>query len=326
MGFWFFFTDIKKMIGKLVHVTISDYLIITFFISLSSQVDLYCIISEKYNKPIPEMGTDTMWNTYFTDPSKNPLGKKNRLNFKYTYDSTTVSWYYVRCGMSVQLLKAFFYGQQKNNKSFPLITEITLLLENIKWDQTNDANTEKTDYLLRHNYNTSDKLTLSIKQAQGVNSSNKNKLYIKNLYIFQDYLKDNVELQYYSIHKFITLNTDYPELLYGIGFDNMASASTGNWSTEGWDFTTSPPTKITTKMAANGSFTNKEHITIDAAIEKDAYYFRRLEIIETANQKYDKKSLSSLTASTKAASQYYVYEDNKAMSCNDSNYLGKDLC
>jgi len=323
------------MENKLVHVTLTNFLIVSFVVTSSPTVDMYCTISEQYNQTLPDKLSNSDWTQYFDSAPKNPLAKKNRLNFTYTYDNTTSSWLYVRCGLSIQLKTAFFYGQIRTGFYYPTIPEINLILETVSYDSVNDLNTQKTDYLFRFNYNPSNKITLRVSQANQVSDTNRNKLYIKNLTIHQDYIKSDVQFQYFSFHKFISTSSDFPELIYMIGFDNLASASTNKWSTDGWDFTTTNPTKITTTMTVmnSGTFNLSQHIKLIAVDTPSAPYpktFRRLPLQENKNVMYTSPDLNSPVSTspnilplTASPPTLFVYEDNKAYSCASGKYLSK---
>ena len=344
LGFWYFFSNIYAMQNKLVHVSLSNYMIVTIYIQNSSNVDVYCTLGEHYNQTLTSKTSNIEWDNYFTDPSwTNPLSKKNRLQITYPYNSslnTNTSWAYLRCGISNQLKSAFFYGQIESNIYEPTIPEIPMVKENVKYDQANDLNTEKLDYLLRFNYNTSNYLTLKITQASqlsynmvsGVTVDGANKFYVKNLTIHQDYIKKDVQFQYYSLHQFITLNSDFPELIYMIGFDNLASSSVNNWSTEGWNFTTTSPTKITTVMtaASTTTYTQTARVTIKNLESTGTIYpkyFVRMEIQPNKNVKYTSSDLNSPSVNTPNMTvdpnQMLVFEDSLAYSCNANTYLSK---
>ena len=169
--------------GSLIHISISNYFVFSFY---ATTIDIIsrCMVHQKTNPDAELLTTVTTHNNYFTTT---PPPIRTQISTTNTFSNTNGLWFYLRCGMNNYTNKYFLYGQ-KQATTYP-----ASVLENTipKSTQIRSESINVIDNF-RKIYRKSDTMTMKILNASLVNSQ----VYIKNLYILQDYIRENIQFQY----------------------------------------------------------------------------------------------------------------------------------
>jgi len=185
LGFWVNIMNMSNVntSGNLIHISISDYIVLSFY-STAANVISRCMVHQKTNYSAETNSSVTTHNNYFTT---NPPAIRAQISTTNTFANTSGVWFYMRCGMNNDTSKYFLYGQKQATTYPAVVTESTIPMETLFRSESINV----IDHF-RKIYRKSDTMTIKILNASLVNSP----VYIKNLYVLQEYVRETVQFQY----------------------------------------------------------------------------------------------------------------------------------
>lgn len=277
MEFWIFNEDYKDITNG-VNIIYEKHLAISVLLTASNTLGASCFPQAYYNDIDGLVGTN-IDNAY-----------SNALN-KYRIDltSTTGEWSWVRCAVSNY--DEYFY---MNDSSMQTITAETL------YDATLNV------YPYRYFFYSGD--TVDVK-VQGISSHTK-KIYLRYLYVFNDFLPQNYKFNYMDL-TLIALDT-MPNLLLAVNFDDY------NLTTNNLNYVVFNYGNPITYSVVNAT------PVVGATFALAANFVPLPLCNPLSNQKYDSTSNEciSITSCTKPALNCtYCVDEAKPLQCLNNNYL-----
>jgi len=168
--------------GKIIHVSVSDYLVYSFSVN-GLNINTRCMVHQKTNPTAENETTVTGHNNYFA--SQPPI--RALISTTNSFLHTTGSWFYLRCALNNETSKYFSYGAKLGVLYPATITENNIPLSVLlKSENINTVNR------FQKIYTKSSTITVKVLNAALVGSP----VYIKNLYILQEYIRETIEFQY----------------------------------------------------------------------------------------------------------------------------------
>ena len=169
--------------GNIMHISVSDFIVFSFYATAANIISR-CMVHQKSNPDAETNATATLHNAYFTT---SPPAIRSQISTTNTFPNTDGTWFYMRCGMSLDSDKYFIYGQKQGTTYPGVITESTIPKETL----FNSESISVVDHFKRI-YRKSDTMKVKILNASTLGSP----VYMKNLYIFQEYIRENIQFQY----------------------------------------------------------------------------------------------------------------------------------
>lgn len=304
LGFWAYAQ--MDFATSCISVVIDNYFITSFsfdYASASRDLKSYTVILE--NNLSTFLGINN-WATLASEATK-----PTRQSIFGTISGVERRWVYIRSGMSYDH-KRFYQSLKYADNANTIVKqylEQTLENQTVMLSPAVLRTTEPFKYFYRlANFG-----NLRILNASTIQNTQQF-LYIKNLYIFREYLPENFEHQYFDLHKFI-VPQDYPELLFALPFDDFNFQIPYSVPIYDFDYLTlTKSTLLLTSSLGSPTFRAPEN-------------FVRLDLLSlngTSLQKYTNTSLVATTNMTNGGNTLYSYEDNVGFACNNNfllNYL-----
>ena len=169
--------------GRLIHISISDFLVLSFY-STTTNIVSRCMVLQKTNPAAELISLVASHNSYFTT---NPPPIRALLSTTTTFANSSSQWFYLRCGINNETKKYFIYGQKQATTYPGVVVE-----SNVPQDTLFRSEGINVTDGIRNIYRNFDTLTLNIYNASLLNSP----VYLKNLYILQEYIRESVQFQY----------------------------------------------------------------------------------------------------------------------------------
>ena len=211
-------------------------------------------------------------------------------------------WIYVKCGYTLD--------PKENAKHFIEISSdgITNSDENAVNRNDNDNDISKRNDFFRKFYREGDTISITFD-----NIPVRSNIYIRNLYLFREYVPSNYfDIKYYAIEKFIYSTNDIPELLFALPFDNLVK--------EGYSYKTNAFSYETAQKTYSVELAPVDDIDLTPP-----KIFKRLNLLEQPNVKYSSNDLYEKTALTSQAANYlYLFDDEKPFECKRGYFLRLD--
>ena len=184
ISFWANIMDMSTFSASnsIIHISVSDYLVFSFY-SSAANVLSRCMVHQKSNPTAETLTTVTLHNNYFTSA---PIIKAS-ISATNVFANLNAKWFYMRCGMTIDDSKFFVYAQLSGT-TYPAVIVENTIPKNMQFNNENISLVEN----FRRIYRKSDTITLKILNSGLVNTS----VYIKNLYLFQEYFRETVQFQY----------------------------------------------------------------------------------------------------------------------------------
>ena len=175
------------------------------------------------------------------------------------------------------------------------------------------TNTIKSDKHFKRVYRSGDYLNLNILGSASVG----NPYFLKDLYVFSEYIDYGIKLQYFDIHNtaIVSSSGDWPELLFALSFQSFSYGG-GSYSVKAISYNNVAVTSTTVTYTLVPISANSVSLFPPAN-------FKRLDLITTKNlyySTYDLVTTASLTC-TSGNNQLICFDNNKAMTCEPSYWL-----
>ncbi len=171
--------------ANIIHISVSEFLVYSFY-SSNTEVKTRCMMHQKTNPAAEQTTTVTAHDSYFTGTPY----VRTVISTTNNFANTNGIWFYLRCAMTLDNDKYIVYGQMQGTTYPATVTESTIPLETLFTDAS-PSRIDMADHY-RYIYRKSDTMTLKILNANTVGTA----VYIKNLYILQEYLRENIQFQY----------------------------------------------------------------------------------------------------------------------------------
>ncbi len=283
-------------------------------ISISEKLGTYCSLYNIDNSAIEAV--------------KNAINEEDFPPNSYSYAHINPNiggwWYYTRCAVNYDAREMYLqakmnYGEpyktkkpseskniisEKNGNNFPY-EKLLYKIKNNSWD---------TDISFRKYFRNTDKSSFKIITAKNGGGAVITSVYayLKNLYIFNDYIPKDMNFQYWSFHAFIAAN-DFNSFTFAIPFDEF-DISSGHVL----HYYIKPYQK-----AERLSFTWTASGTPEYNFPIGKKNFYRLNLLKGANLKYQTREANpnKVAAITCTGNNKYCFDDNKAYICKNGYVL-----
>lgn len=263
----------------------------------ATTVGLYCTVYQKLKKTVELQTTLVNLQSQITADPNNSITSTIPAA-PQTATSLDGKWFFTQCAMSFD--HQLFY---LNNviDGLERFQSKTLNPEVLFTSPSNVSN----DTYFRTVYRTGETLTLKILNARNIGT----KIFIKNLYLFREYIPKELKHLHFNTHKIVTSAAEWPELLYYMGFDTFTFGGSFTLTSYSCVLPTAL-TSITTTLTPTGT------PNLDAPNN-----FKRLDLISVKNKFYSSSDLNTLGNITVGGNQFMNFDNSKALTCNSNYWL-----
>ena len=201
-------------------------------------------------------------------------------------------WNYVKCSISNDIKKLKLnvnnYAEKEANLVYP------------------EVYTDEDDNLFnKYFYRLGETITMNIEHTK------KFPFYIRNLYLFQEYVPESImHTKYYALDKFVG-STTLPEILFSLPFDNLSKGSY-TYTTKAFTYITNKEVTVSlTPTTSNPDFNPPKS-------------FQRLNLLTKPNIRYSSSDLFEEETIPVDEGKLFVDEGGNPFSCLDSLYLNTE--
>lgn len=210
-----------------------------------------------------------------------------------SYSSISSTWFHVRCAFSLKEMKKYL-------NSVNGTMNVPIFMQGYN-DFTNYFKTFYRDTSV--NSGSYSKVKVNIQGNSGLFTN----FYLKGLTVFSEFLPQSVNLKYHKLWQHSNY-LEFPQLLWILPLDDLVQDGSSNIaSTTVYDYSylSGLPAVQTTTC----------NLTFNSASLVPPKNFKRLNFIDL-NNKYANTDISTFAALSKNSDDKYVFDDNKAYSCN----------
>ena len=182
LSFWTYVGNLGNMqaANQMVNFVVGNHFVVSVEAASANSVNLMCTMYEKLNRQYG-IGTQTNTNSLVTINATYNIPYN-----KITLSSLNYQWFYTRCAMSYD--QALYYLKGRSNGVDTYVIpgpESSLPLETLYTGISNDV-------YFRTIYRNGDTMPFQINNA----SATQTQFYVKNLYIFREYIPYNMYFEY----------------------------------------------------------------------------------------------------------------------------------
>jgi hypothetical protein len=299
LSFWTFIPNLAGFQGtsNVINFSVKDFLVLSLYGNSATTVGLYCTVYQKLKKTVELQTTLVNLQSLMTADPNNNIGQTIPAS-PHTATSLDGKWFFSQCAMSFD--HQLFYL----NNVVDAIDKFQSKTLNPEVLYTSPSSVSNDTYF-RSVYRTGETLTLKILNARNIGT----KIFIKNLYLFREYIPKELKHLHFNIHKIVTSAADWPELLYYLGFDSFTFGGSYTITSYSCVLPTAL-TSITTTLTPTGT------PDLDAPNN-----FKRLDLISTKNKYYSTADLVTQSSITVGGNQFMNFDNSKALTCNTNFWL-----
>lgn len=304
LSFWTQISNIQGMSNSIINLSVKQFLVVSLGAFGTTGIQVFCTPNQKYLPFSDNQTSNTGLNVSNLGPAASRVS--NQIPFaansasSYGYDGR---WFHTRCAISYDqnsmYLNNYSWGQDQ------LVSQ-TISTERLY----NSPSNVDSDNHFKYFFRSGEMSTFQISNNNNISVP----IYLRNIYIFREYIPVGIKLEHFSLKDIITHSDLWPELLFSLQFDDLTNSGS-SYSVNYQSYTLgSAPSSVSLILYPTG--------TPDLSSPKN---FKLLPQITTGNQQFTTISLelptSSISCNPTAKTQF-CFDSDKAMVCKANNWLG----